>query len=240
MKICARCNMKLKDEETYCSRCGGNVFKTPQPKPKAPQPQNGANNVQVMTTAQHTAMHNQNMGNMQMNPNMQQMGNNMQMNGMQMNPNMQQMNGMQMGNNMQQMNGMQQVNNQSGLKSLFKSPKQKKAEMQAEMAMMKQMQQQKQQNQQMQGTPQNNVQQNRVNTANNANLFNNNQFSDVQPDMSVNEWIKALIMLMIPIVNLVFIFKGMNEPMNPPYPIPNPQSPIPNPQSPIPILMLNI
>ena len=222
MKICARCGMKLKDEETFCSRCGGQNFKTPEPKQKpqqnnANQASNGNQQNMNMSMPQNNGM---NPG--MMNPNMQMngmQGMNMQMQGMQGMNGMNGMQGMNMGmQNMQgmnmQMNGMNMGMPQQqsgGLKSLFKSPKQKKAEMEAEMAMMRQMQQQKAQQQ-----PQQNNQAVKPGQKN-SNLFQNNQFSDVQPDMNTQEWLQTLLILLIPIANIFYIIKGMNNPMYPPY-----------------------
>ena len=195
MKICVRCGNKLKDDETFCNRCGGTNFKAPQPKQKP------------NTATQQTMGMQQNMQqninyNMGAQPNMQQ---NMNYNmGMQQNMNYNPNIGMQYGMNQQQY---------SGSKSLFKSHKQKKAEMQAEMEMMKQMQQQKQMN----GVAQTNQNIKPGQKQSVASLLQNNQFSDVQPDMNVKEWIQTLIILVIPIVNIVYIVKGISNPMYPPY-----------------------
>ena len=199
MKICVRCGNKLKDDETFCNRCGGTNFKAPQPKPK-----------QNINTQQNLNMQqnmNYNIGmkqNMNYNPNMvmqQNMNYNPNM-GMQPNSNM----GMQYGMNQQQYNGS---------KPLFKSHKQKKAEMQAEMEMMKQMQMQQQN--QMNGGAQTNQNIKPGQKQSVASLLQNNQFSDVQPDMNVKEWIQTLVILAIPIINIVYIVKGMNNPMYTPY-----------------------
>ena len=137
---------------------------------------------------------------MNYNPNMgMQPNSNM---GMQPNSNM----GMQYGMNQQQYNGS---------KPLFKSHKQKKAEMQAEMEMMKQMQMQQQN--QMNGGAQTNQNIKPGQKQSVASLLQNNQFSDVQPDMNVKEWIQTLVILAIPIINIVYIVKGMNNPMYTPY-----------------------
>lgn len=200
MKICVRCGNKLKDDETFCNRCGGTNFKAPQPKPKqntnTQQNLNMQQNMNYNMGMQQNMNYNPNIGmqqNMNYNPNM----------GMQPNSNM----GMQYGMNQQQYNGS---------KPLFKSHKQKKAEMQAEIEMMKQMQMQ-QQNQMNGGgaQPNQNIKPGQKQSV--ASLLQNNQFSDVQPDMNVKEWIQTLVILAIPIINIVYIVKGMNNPMYTPY-----------------------
>lgn len=199
MKICVRCGNKLKDDETFCNRCGGTNFKAPQPKPKqninTQQNLNMQQNMNYNMGMQQNMNYNPNIGmqqNMNYNPNM----------GMQPNSNM----GMQYGMNQQQYNGS---------KPLFKSHKQKKAEMQAEMEMMKQMQMQQQN--QMNGGAQTNHNIKPGQKQSVASLLQNNQFSDVQPDMNVKEWIQTLVILAIPIINIVYIVKGMNNPMYTPY-----------------------
>jgi len=183
MKICVRCGNKLKDDETFCNRCGGTNFKAPQPKQKP------------NTATQQTMGMQQNMQqninyNMGAQPNMQQnmnynMGMQQNMNynpniGMNPNPNI----GMQYGMNQQQYSG-------SKMK----------------------MQQQKQMN----GVAQTNQNIKPGQKQSVASLLQNNQFSDVQPDMNVKEWIQTLIILVIPIVNIVYIVKGISNPMYPPY-----------------------
>ena len=202
MKICVRCGNKLKDDETFCNRCGGTNFKAPQPKPK--QNINTQQNLNMQQNMQQNMNYNMGMQqNMNYNMGMQQNMNYNPNMGMNYNPNM----GMQYGMNQQQYNGS---------KPLFKSHKQKKAEMQAEIEMMKQMQMQ-QQNQMNGGGVQPNQNTKPGQKQSVASLLQNNQFSDVQPDMNVKEWVQTLIILVIPIANIVYILKGMNNPMYPPY-----------------------
>lgn len=206
MKVCSRCGQQLNDNEEFCNRCGGTKFKIPgQPRPQ--QRQNMNMNM------------NMNMGGMQ-GQNQQNM--NMNMGGMQG-----QGQGQMQGQNQQNMNmqNMQMNMQQPSSKKLFKSRKEKKAEMEAEMAIMKQMKEQgltgnpnqlNMQNQQrpmQQNKPMQQNQQQQYNMQkqqmNNQNQFTDNYSSD--DEMSIQDWVILLVIMSVPVVNIVYILKNMNN-----------------------------
>lgn len=106
-------------------------------------------------------------------------------------------------NQQMMMNGQQK-------KSILPFGKGKKEAMAAEMEMMKQMQAQKQAMQSQQ-------QQQNVRPGQKVNNYNDRFTDETLPDMTVQDWIITLVMLIIPGFNIYLIVKGMNEPMNPPY-----------------------
>ena len=214
MKVCVRCNTPLKQGETFCSKCGGNQFRDVQP-------QQNQGHVQINKQPQQQApnMYNQNMQMQgQYNPNMQgQYNPNMQMQGQYNQPNR----GpapVRPG-----MNQVQQPVEPAPKKKLFKSKAEKQAEMQAEMARMKQMQAQRQQGQQygqpqqQYGQPQQQYGQPQQQYGQPQQQYgqqSNNSFSELpNTEMTVKDWIITLLYLLIPIWNIIYIVKNMNNPV---------------------------
>lgn len=197
MKICARCGQKLKDSEVFCNRCGGTDFKAPSTNvSNTPQNQNKQMQGQPRQPQQNV--------NKQPRPQMQPQQRQQGMQGQipvqpQINNQQQQQ---QMYNQQQQGYNQQSVIEQPQKKKLFKS----KAEKAAELEALRELQRQKQQGQ---GQYINNNQQGQYNQQAQYNQFEDTPLNE----MTVKDWIKTLLFMLIPIFNIVYIIKNMNNPL---------------------------
>lgn len=213
MKICTRCGQVAQDNEAFCNRCGGTKFtqqaaQKPQ-QPRRPQPQQQ----QMQRAPQQNQQQMTNTARPQ-RPNMPNMQNQPGQQGMQ-NQNMNNMQNQQVAQN-QNMNSMEQGAVNTKKPGIFQSRKDKKAQMEQEMAMMKQMQQARNQGQQIpnQQVQNNNYAQPNINMGYQQNQSN---FIELDMEMSVKDWVITLLMLVVPIWNIVYIVKNMNNPSIPLY-----------------------
>lgn len=204
MKQCARCGQQLNDNEQFCNRCGGTNFKTmgtqgQNARPmgaqqQRPMPGNaGVNNAQQRPMQGQPQQVRQNQPSRPNQPNRPMQG---------------QQAGMQQNNNFN--NGMvQQQNNQFSDAPVMKLRKMSKKEKQSkEMELMYAMKA----------------------ASERGEYFDEEMFkqqhgwyedgsnsAESSGDMTVGDWLKTLLIMLIPIANIVIAFLGMRNTSNPLY-----------------------
>lgn len=194
MKQCVRCGQKVNDDQQFCVKCGGTNFRTivQQNRPQQPM-QNRMNNNGF------------NQQNMQMQQQQRVMPGQPKPN----RPGQQNMQNMQ---NMQQIQNQNQLNNVQQPKKLKKVSK--KEQQAREMKMLYAMREAQQRGEAFdeEAYKQQNGWYETVGTSNNNMISQGNT-----AEMSVLDWIKTFLLMLIPIVNLVIAFSGMKNMSNPEY-----------------------
>lgn len=212
MKQCARCGQQLNDNEQFCTRCGGTNFRTATNQSQQVRPNNMQQRPMNNGMQQQRPMNNNGMNNTQQRP-MQNTQQNQQVQPQVNRPNQPNRNNMQ-NNNMQ--NNMQntgvsptQQNNQFTDTPVLKLRKMSKKEKQSKE--MELMYAKKAANER-------------------GEYFDDEMFkqqhgwyedgsapSVASGDMSVGDWIKTLLIMLVPIVNIIVAVLGIRNSSNPDY-----------------------
>lgn len=212
MKQCARCGQQLNDNEQFCTRCGGTNFRTATNQSQQVRPNNMQQRPMNNGMQQQRPMNNNGMSNAQQRP-MQNTQQGQQVRPQVNRPNQPNRNNMQ-NNNMQ--NNMQntgvsptQQNNQFTDTPVLKLRKMSKKEKQSKE--MELMYAKKAANER-------------------GEYFDDEMFkqqhgwyedgsapSVASGDMSVGDWIKTLLIMLVPIVNIIVAVLGIRNSSNPDY-----------------------